>query len=299
MNVVPILVLGVKISIFMTVLSLGMRASLSDIAHLLRRPGQLAKALLAIFVIMPVFAILIVKVFTLSPVVRVVLVALSVSPLPPIFPKKAFKSGAEASFTFGLLAAVTLLSLIITPLTFAALDVLVPRDTQFSQSFLINTLATMVLLPMAIGMTLRYLAPRFSEGLADVLGKIGGILLIVSILPILVALLPTMWSLTGKGMILAFVVFALVGVTAGYFLGGPDPKERTVLSLATASRHPGIAVAIASANVVDETPKQVIAAAVIAYLLISAIVVAPFMKWLSRDESGTTASGTRVSTVAH
>jgi BASS family bile acid:Na+ symporter len=299
MNVVAILGLGVKISIFMTVLSLGMRASVSDIGRLFRRPGQLTRAMLAIFVIMPVFAILAVKVFALSPVVRVVLVALSVSPIPPMFPKKAFKSGAEASFTFGLLAAATLFSIIMIPLAFAALDVLVPRDTQFSQSFLISTLATAALLPIGIGMAFRYVAPRVSEGLADILAKIGGILLIVSILPILVALLPTMWSLTGKGMILAFVVFALVGVTVGYFLGGPDPKERTVLSLATASRHPGIAIAIASANVVDETPKQVIAAAVIAYLLISAIVVAPFLKWLSRDESGTTASGTRVSTVAH
>jgi bile acid:Na+ symporter, BASS family len=299
MDVVAILGLGVKISIFITVLSLGMRASVSDIAHLFRRPGQLTRAMLAIFVIMPIFAILAVKVFTLSPVVRVVLVALSVSPIPPMFPKKAFKSGGEAPFTFGLLAAATLFSIVMIPLAFAVLDIIVPRDTQFSQSFLISTLATVALLPIAIGMALRYLAPRFSEGLADVLAKIGGILLIVSILPILIAILPTMWSLTGRGMILAFIVFALVGVFAGHFLGGPDPKERTVLSLATASRHPGIAIAIASENVVDETPKQVIAAAVIAYLLISAIVIAPFIKWLSRDESGTTPSGTRVSTVTH
>jgi predicted Na+-dependent transporter len=34
-----------------------MRASLSDIAHLFRRPGQLIRALVSIFVIMPVFAI--------------------------------------------------------------------------------------------------------------------------------------------------------------------------------------------------------------------------------------------------
>ena len=299
MDVVTILGLGVKISIFMIVLSLGLRASLSDVAHLFRRPGQLTRAMLAIFVIMPVVAILAAKILTLTPVVRVVLVALSVSPIPPIFPNKALKSGGEASFTIGLLAAVTLLSIIIIPLAFAALDLLVPGNPQFSLPFLIATLATATLLPMAIGMTLRYFAPRFSEGLADVLAKVGGILLIVSILPILVAILPTMWSLTGKGMILAFIVFALVGVTVGHFLGGPDPKERTVLSLATASRHPGIAIAFASANVVDETPKQVIAAAVIAYLLISAIVVAPFLKWLSRDESGTTASGTRVSTVVH
>jgi hypothetical protein len=32
----------------------------------------------------------------LGPLIRVVLVALSVSPIPPIFPKKAFRSGGEA-----------------------------------------------------------------------------------------------------------------------------------------------------------------------------------------------------------
>jgi hypothetical protein len=185
-----------------------------------------------------------------------------------------------------LLAAVTLLSVIIIPLAFAVLDVVVGRDTQFSQPFLIKTLATAVVVPMAIGMALRYLAPKFSEGSADVIAKIGVVLLLISVLPILIVLLPAIWSLTGSGMTLAFIVFALAGVIAGYFLGGSDPKERTVLALATTSRHPGIAIALASANVVDETPKQVIAAAVILYLITSTIVVAPFLKWLSRDEPG-------------
>jgi BASS family bile acid:Na+ symporter len=197
-----------------------------------------------------------------------------------------------------LLAAVTLLSVIIIPLAFAVLDVVVGRDTQFSQAFLIKTLATAVVVPMAIGMALRYLAPKFSEGFADVIGKIGVVLLLISVLPILIVLLPAIWSLTGRGMILAFIVFALAGVIAGYFLGGSDPKERTVIALATTSRHPGIAIAVAGANVVDETPKQVIAAAVILYLIISTIVVAPFLKWLSRDERGNTA-GVEPRTVTH
>jgi len=151
---------------------------------------------------------------------------------------------------------------------------------------------------MAIGMALRYLAPKFSEGFADVIAKIGVALLLISVLPILIVLLPAIWSLTGSGMLLAFIVFALAGVMAGYFLGGSDPKERTVLALATTSRHPGIAIALASANVVDETPKQVIAAAVILYLITSTIVVAPFLKWLSRDEPGNTA-GVEPRTVTH
>jgi len=165
MNALTVLGLGIKISIFMTVLSLGMRASLSDIAHLFRRPKQLIRALLSIFVIMPVFAILLVKNFALDPVIGVVFIALSVSPIPPMFPKKAFKSGGEASFTFGLLAAVTLLSILIIPLAFAMFDAVFTRDPQFSAAFLVKTLVTAALLPMAIGMAFRYWAPQFPNDL--------------------------------------------------------------------------------------------------------------------------------------
>lgn len=282
MNAAAILGIGIQISIFLTVVSLGMRASLSDIAGLFRRPRQLLKALLAIFVIMPVFAILAVKIFALHAVIAVVIVALSVSPVPPIFPKTAFKSGGEASFTFGLFAAVTLLSIVLIPIAFAVLDALFARDTKFSEFFLAKTLLIAAVIPMVVGIALHGLAPAFSERFADLIGKIGGITLLVSVLPILIAMLPTMWSLVGGFKILALTLFALVGAAAGYFLGGPDPKERTVLALATAARHPGIAIALASANV-DETLKKTVAAAVILYLIISTIVVAPFLKWLSED----------------
>ena len=62
-----------QISIFLTVLSLGMRASLAEILYLFRRPGQLIRALLSVYVVMPVVAILMVTIFTLDPVVEVVI----------------------------------------------------------------------------------------------------------------------------------------------------------------------------------------------------------------------------------
>lgn len=177
---------------------------------------------------------------------------------------------------------MTLLSIVLIPIAFAVLDALFARDTKFSEFFLVKTLLIAAVIPMVVGIALHGLAPAFSERFADLIGKIGGITLLVSVLPILFAMLPTMWSLVGGFKILALTLFALVGAAAGYFLGGPDPKERTVLALATAARHPGIAIALASANV-DETLKKTVAAAVILYLIISTIVVAPFLKWLSED----------------
>ena len=63
-------------------------------------------------------------------------------------------------------------------------------------------------------------------------------------------------------------------------MGGPDPNDRTVLALATTSRHPAIAIALASANM-GETEAKLAAAAIILYLVVSGIVVTPYLNWLT------------------
>jgi len=279
-SILEILILGVMISVFLTVLSLGMRATLNDLVCLFRRPGLLIRALLSMFVIMPVVAILMVKSFDLDPVIKVALVVLSVSPIPPLFPKKAFKSGGEASFTFGLLAAISLLSIVAIPLVFILFNAVFIREAKFSESWIVQTILVKILLPLVIGMALRQFVPVLSERYGRIVEKAGGILLLASFLPVLILILPTIWSLMGVPTILAIVLFALVGAASGYFLGGPDPNERVVLAMATATRHPGIAITLAITNA-GETPKKLLVAAVILYLIVSAIAVTPFLKWLS------------------
>ena len=279
-SILEALILGLMISVFLTLLSLGMRASLNDLVCLFRRPGQLARALLSMYVIMPVVAILMVKSFDLDPVIKVALLTLSVSPIPPAFPKKAFKSGGEASFIFGLLTAISLLSIIAIPLVFVLFNAVFTREAKLSESWIVQTILTRILLPLLIGMGFRHSAPALSERYGHIVERAGGILLLASFLPILILILPTIWSLIGMPTILAVVFFALVGGASGYFLGGPDPNERFVLAMATATRHPGIAITLAITNA-GETPKKLLVAAVILYLIVSAIAVTPFLKWLS------------------
>jgi bile acid:Na+ symporter, BASS family len=71
------------------------------------------------------------------------------------------------------------------------------------------------------------------------------------------------------------VVIVLIGLAAGHLLGGPNPHHRTVLALSTATRHPGVAIAIAHTNF----PEQKLAlAAILLYLLISGVVTIPYLK---------------------
>jgi bile acid:Na+ symporter, BASS family len=280
MNVAMIIGIAVQISLFLVVLSFGMQATLDDMLYLFRRPGQLVRALISINVIMPVFVALLFTLFDLNPIVIVALAALSVSPVPPILPNKVLKSGGGKSFTFGLLAALSVLSAAVIPLLFRILGAVFERHTKFSEVTIVKTILTGVLLPIVIGMVIRKFAPSFSGRYAGVVGKIGMVILLVVALPVLVALLPLVWSLVGSGTVLAIIAFAVVGSTAGYFLGGPNAEDRTALSLATASRHPGIAIALASANV-DEASAKLAVAAIVLYLLISGIVMVPYLGWLS------------------
>ena len=81
----------------------------------------------------------------------------------------------------------------------------------------------------------------------------------------------------------AIVAFSLAGLAAGHLLGGPDPDDRVVLALATASRHPGVALAIASANFPGQ---KLVPVAVLLYLIVSAIVSIPYLTGRRRQHGG-------------
>ena len=284
MTVAAILTLVAQISIFLTVMSYGMQSTLDDALSLFRHPVRLAKVVLSMNVIMPLFAVIVVMLFDLNPVVEVALVALSLSPVPPIMPGKALKSGADQASVFGLLAAVSLISVVIMPFALEVIERLAQREIQFSLEQVIKTVLITVLIPLGVGLLLGNFAPSFSKRAGGFIGKVAMILLLAAFLPMLLALLPVMWSLIGNGTILVIVAFALVGVIVGHLLGRPGPNEGRLLALATASRHPAIAIALTSANV-DEGAGKLAAGAVLLYLLVSGFVVGPYLKLTADDSS--------------
>jgi Predicted Na+-dependent transporter len=279
MTAVTILMLLLQASLFLVVLSFGLHIRMEDILYLFRRPWQLAKSLISIFVVMLIFAIVVDRIFNLHGVVEIALIALALSPVPPLIPNRLLKAGGGVSFTFGLLAAVSLLSIIIVPGIIRIMVAVFGLQVNFSESAVLKTIATGIVIPIVIGMIIRYFIPA-SERFAGKLGKIGMIVAVLGLLPILLALLPFMWTVIGNGTILAIIGFAVVGMIAGHLLGGPEPQDRTVLAIATSARHPAIAIALAGANAGDADIKLV-AAVVVLYALISVLVSIPYIKWFA------------------
>ncbi|MFL5448217.1 MAG: bile acid:sodium symporter family protein [Gemmatimonadales bacterium] len=274
-----LLPLLLKASLALLVISLGLSATLQDITYLLRRPGQLARALLAMFVIMPVTALILARAFDPPAAVKIALVALALSPLPPTFSRKALKQGGSLSYVAGLLLAATLVAVPLIPLSLELIERNRDLPLQMRPAAVLAVVFWSLLLPLAAGMVIRKVAPAFAQRASGPISTIAFAVLVLGVIPIFIRVWPAIVSLVGNGTLLVMVLLALVGLAAGHILGAPDPENRTVLALSTATRHPAVAIAIAQANFPDH---KLAPAAVLLYVVVSVIAGMAYLKWAKR-----------------
>ncbi|HKE57466.1 MAG TPA: bile acid:sodium symporter [Pyrinomonadaceae bacterium] len=282
MSLSEFILLVLKISIVLSVLAIGLNVTFADTAYLFRKPGLLGKALLSMYVVMPIVALVLALSFDLNPAVKVALVTLSVSPIPPILPNKEFKAGGSANYTIGLLVATGLLAVVITPLILEVFERVTGRPLGMPMSTIAAKVLATILVPLVIGIAIRTFAPSIGEKVAKPLAKIAAVLLLLGLVPVLISAGRAILSLIGDGTLLSLGAFALVGLLVGHLLGGPETENRRVLALSTASRHPAVALGIAHANF----PNQKFAvAAIFLYVLLSTILSVPYISWLKRADA--------------
>ena len=275
MELKQIVILGLQISIVSTVFGYGLRTMPADLLFVAKRPGLLARSILSVFLIMPAIAFGVARFFAIKDVVEISLVALAISPVPPLLPMKEAKAGGKASYGLGLLTLLALLSIPAVPLMIEVLERLSHQSLAIDATAIARLALMTVLGPLAAGMIVRAFAPAFADRIAGSVSFGAKMLLMVGVGALLGGVWRSVWSATGEGAILAILVFVVAGLAIGHLLGGPVREESVVLGLSTACRHPAIALAIASANF----PQEHFGGAIILYLLVSALVGIPYVRW--------------------
>jgi BASS family bile acid:Na+ symporter len=264
------------------IVAVGMDADPGDLLYLFRRPAKLAKAVLAVNVVVPIAAALLVFAFPLTQVARVGILLMAVSPVPPLVPGKELKIGGGKSYSYGLYVTLALLSVIIVPLTVEILSRFYGANVRLPVALIARNVALSVILPLVIGLAVRRLAPAFAERAAPLVRKIAMLLLLLALIPLLIKVWPGVATLIGNGTILAMVLTAVIALAAGHLLGGPELTDRAALAMTAATRHPGIAMMIANVNQADKH----VTAAVLAIMLVGLVVGVPYQIWIKRRSRG-------------
>jgi len=278
--------IAVSVSVFLLVFTLGLSAALEDATYLFRRPGLLLRSILSMNVLMVVFAVVLASAFDLDPAVEIAVLALAVSPVPPILPKKQEGAGGTGSYAVGLLVAAVLLAIVLVPAWIEVLGLYFGVATHMPARSIAPIVLMSAIVPLLAGTIVGHFAPIFSTRIGRPLSLLGLALLVVAVLPILFTISTAIWRLVGHGVLVVLVMFTLIGLVIGHLLGGPDPHDRTVLALATSARHPAIALAIGTLNFPER--KDELMAVILCHLIISAVFSIPYIAWrrrLARSEA--------------
>lgn len=115
MTLVQWIVLALQASVALLVFALGLQAHYRDATYVFQRPGLLLRSLCSMSVVMPLFAVAAAVLTDLQPAIKTAIIALSVSPVPPILPRKQTKAGGTAPYAVGLLFSASVLAILLLP----------------------------------------------------------------------------------------------------------------------------------------------------------------------------------------
>jgi BASS family bile acid:Na+ symporter len=266
------LLLLLKLSVGGIILAIGMDSTPRDMAYLWRRPGLLLRSLLAMYVLVPLAALILVKALTLPPGVEIGLLVLAVSAGAPLLPRKLLHIG-DGAYIFSLVVTSTLLAIVLVPAWLAALGPQFGNPPNLESSRVAWVLVKSFFLPLAVGMLVRWFFPTFAQQVGDRLMAIAGLVLTVCALALLILHWDVLLEAGWPGVLtLASLIVAALAI--GHWLGGPAEEDRTALAIACSTRHLGIAVLVAAS-----LPGPRTAVIIAVYILTSAVISIPYLRW--------------------
>lgn len=272
-----ILSLFAAATLFAVMFDLGLAIVPGEFRWVVQRPVLLLKALFAVLVAVPVLALVVTRALDLPRPVEVGIVLMAISPGAPVALRRSMGAGGHRTFAPALQIAVALLAVVSMPLSIAVLNEYYSAQAVVDPQHLARQVFFAQLLPLALGMAMNRLANRAAAWLEPKLRRLGSVLLVV----LLVLVLIDIWHVVigaGWRAALAIVLVTALALAVGHMLGGPEPATRTATAICSAARNPGLALLVATLN---HAPPAITATA-LAYLLIAAATLIPYVFWRRR-----------------
>jgi bile acid:Na+ symporter, BASS family len=272
-----ILKLVLLVGVVLLVLAIGVQTRLEYLLMLLRRPVQALRAMTAVYVALPAFVLMVVWLVPLQAGVSAVLLGFAVAPVLPPWAKKGIAAGGQADYVIGLQVLSTGVAMLVVPLMiwigYRMFGVAAALDPLAVELVLLVTVAV----PLILGVGLARFYPGAAPRIAALADRVGGVLLLLGLVALLVVNGRAILGAIGQGTLVAIVAVVAFGLLIGHLLGGPDPGNRGALASATVSRHPAIALLLASGAFPEH--EATVIGTVLLYLLAALLLTVPYERW--------------------
>ena len=265
------------VTVFTVMAGIGLGIVLGELRWIWRQPGPMLRGLFSVLVAVPVLAYLITRSLMLPRLAQIGIVLMAISPGAPVSLRRSLGAGGHHAFASSLQICVALLAVISMPLSIAILNLAYGGHASIAPWHVARQVFVAQLLPIGLGIAVRRLAPATAARLEPAVGRLGSMLL----LALAVVALIDLWAVAagaGSRVVAAIALTTSAALIAGHWLGGPEPAVRTAVAIGSAARNAGLALLVATAN----TAPAAVKATVLAYLVVSVFVIAPYVAWRRR-----------------
>jgi bile acid:Na+ symporter, BASS family len=257
-----------------SMLTIGLTLAWRAIIEPLKNLRLVLAALLVSLVLAPALACLLLAIFPLRPEHATGLLLLSLAAGAPFLPRLVQAARGDLAFTVALMALLMVGTLVCMPL---GLPLLVP-GMHASPWMIARPLVVFMALPMAVGMVVQGRFTGFAALCRPVAGAVSNACMAVVLVLLIGLNVRALFDVVGSGAIIVAALFSGVLFAAGYLLGGPQPKTRGVLGLASGTRNVGAALAAARI----QSDPQVMVMLLVATLVGGLLLRVP-ARWLRRQ----------------
>lgn len=264
-------------TVFSVMFVVGLGIAPREFRWVWQHPALIAKGLFAVLIAVPAIALVVTRAFELSRPVEIGIVLMAIAPGAPVALRRSLGAGGHHSFAPALQILVAMLAVVSMPMTIALLNDVYSGHASIDPMHLAKQVFMVQLLPLGLGMLFRGVWPTAAAWLEPKLARVAtamllllGALAVVDIGHVVVA--------AGPRIVLAIATVTALALAAGHSLGGADPGTRTAIAISSAARNPGLALLVASLNA---APPE-ITATILAYLLVSALTMIPYVFWRRR-----------------
>ena len=242
-------ILGVSLLTFVitSMLAMGLALTMSQIVAPLKNLRLVVLALIANFVVVPLVGWGVGQLFGLSEGLAIGFLLIGTAAGAPFLPKLAEVAKGNIAFSVGLMVLLMVLTVIYMPI---ALPLLI-EGVEVDAWDIASSLIFLMLLPLAIGLTVKALWDDLAKKLEPTMGTISSIAIALLIVAGIIANWSSIVGIIGTGGLAAILVFLIFSFVVGYFAGGSDPHTRSVLGLGTAQRNLSAAFVVALQNFSD------------------------------------------------
>ena len=226
---------------------MGMTLKLSDFKVVFTKPKAVITGILSQFIIMPLLAFLLVKIFNLDPALAVGVILVGSCPGGTSSNVMTYLAKGDVALSVGMTACTTILAPVVTP----ALVLLLGGETiNVSYMSMLMSIVQVVLVPIVLGFVINHFFEKFAQACAKVLPLVSVIAICLIIMAVVAANAAKIMTV-GWLIVVVVMLHNLCGYALGYGVGkvlGLSRDQMRTLSIEVGMQNSGLATSLATVH---------------------------------------------------